>query len=410
MNNQDLNNDLNGNGTQSTTMNLNNQTSNVETLEILDDTQVISQPQVSEPTPIVTDFNSFIKQPEIKVQDPNELLNSVPKPDMMVSSPDASSISSDELLEEFIGKNYKKISKRKFNLAAFFLGSIYLFYRKMILLGILVGILSIILNIIGLLINPILIFILSLALSLILCFMFNKLYIDNAKKSIDKIKKRNTNKSISELKEICKKNGGTSITFAIIFSIIVGIISSSIYVLIIPKIAPNLNNTFNNTENNSSSEEIIQEDNQNSNKYTGILNYNTNISINNNVTMGFLQVFTPSTFNNDYTIDYDYLTVPNDTNSKCNFKLSVISDYTDSKTLISEMASYNNVTNPSSITSSKNIIWDTFTLTGNLKTTNYNATVNNDLVYLLEYNIDSNANANICNAFYNGIINSIEFK
>ena len=443
MDNQNLNNGMNENNIQTTDVNLNNveqtnqnmnsinQVSNVETLDILDDTQSSVQPQttessVAENTSTVisnqdavviptNDFNSFIKQPDPVVQNPNELLNAVPKPDMMISSPDANSISSDELLEDYVGKNYEKISKRKFNLSALFLGSLYLFYRKMTLLGILVSILSIVLYIIGLLINPILIFILSLVLSLILCFMFNKLYIDNAKKSIDKIKKKYTNKSISEIKEICKKNGGTSIAFAIVFSLIMGAITSGIMTLAMPIIAPNLLtnlrgmfNTNLEENNNPIEEEFIE--GQDSNKYNGVLNYNTGVVINDNVTMGFLQVFTPSTFNSDYTLDYDYLTTPNDTSSKCNFKLSVINDYTDSKTLIDEMAEYNNVTDTNSTTSNKNITWDTFTVTGDLKTTHYNATVNNNLVYLLEYNIDSNANVNICDAFYNGIVNSIDFK
>lgn len=421
MDNQNLNSNINGNNIQPTNMNLNNtgmtneplntmtQTSNVETLEILDDTQVSEQPQVNVSTPVepvspvvsnTPDFNSFIKQPEIKTQDPNELLNAVPKPDMMISSPDINSISSEDLLEEYIGKNYKKISKRKFNLAALFLSSLYLFYRKMTLLGIIISILAIILDIIGLVINPILILILNLIVSLILCFMFNKLYIDNAKKSIDKIKKKYTNKSISEIKEICKKNGGTSIAFAIVFSLIIGAVTSGIMTIVSPII-----------DGDTNEEEIIINENiHDNNKYKGTLNYNTKVVINDNVTMGFLQVFTPSTFNSDYTLDYDYLTTPNDTSSKCNFKLSVINDYTDSKTLIDEMAEYNNITDTNSTTSNKNITWDTFTVTGDLKTTHYNATANNNLVYLLEYNIDSNANANICNAFYNGIVNSIEFK
>lgn len=421
MDNQNLNNNINGSNTQPTNMNLNNtgvtneplntmtQTSNVETLEILDDTQVFEQPQVNVSTPVepvspvvsnTPDFNSFIKQPEIKTQDPNELLNAVPKPDMMISSPDINSISSEDLLEEYIGKNYEKISKRKFNLAALFLSSLYLFYRKMTLLGIIISILAIILDIIGLVINPILILILNLIVSLILCFMFNKLYIDNAKKSIDKIKKKYTNKSISEIKEICKKNGGTSIAFAIVFSLIMGAVTSGIMTIASPII-----------DGDTNEEEIIINENiHDNNKYKGTLNYNTKVFINDNVTMGFLQVFTPSTFNSDYTLDYDYLTTPNDTSSKCNFKLSVINDYTDSKTLIDEMAEYNNITDTNYTTSTKNITWDTFTVTGDLKTTHYNATANNNLVYLLEYNIDSNANANICNAFYNGIVNSIEFK
>ena len=441
MDNQNLNNGMNENNIQTTNINLNNtgttnetlntmtQTSNVETLELLDDTQVFEQPQVSVSTPVepvspvvssTPDFNSFIKQPEPVVQNPNELLNAVPKPDMMISSPDVNFISSDELIEEYVGKNYDKISKRKYNLSAFFLGGTYLMYRKMYLVGILFTLGIVALQILVSVLNPALSLLVFIGASLALCLMFNKFYINNAKKNIDKIKKNNTNKSIQELKSICSKKGGTNLIMTIILSIATSILvvvllivfSGYLMLMLGNSMIGTLIKAFNNAEiiveNNNPTEEVIE--GQDINKYNGVLNYNTGVVINDNVTMGFLQVFTPSTFNSDYTIDYDYLTTPNDTSSKCNFKLSVINNYTDSKTLIDEMAEYNNVNYTTSTTSNKNITWDTFTITGDLKTTHYNATANNNLVYLLEYNIDSNANANICNAFYNGIVNSIEFK
>ena len=440
MDNQNLNNNLNQNNTQGMDMNLNlnnsnnlnnvqptetgmmNQTNNVETLEILDDTTVASQPQVA-PASSAPDFNNFIKQPEPVVQDPNDLLNAVPKPDMMISSPDVNSISSDELLEQYVGKNYEKISKRKYNLSAFFFGGTYLMYRKMYLWGMLftLGIVS--LQLLVCMLNPALSILVLIGSSVALCLLFNKFYLNTAKKNIDKIKKNNTNKSIQDLKTICAKKGGTNIIMTIILSIVTSILVGVILVLFSGYLLVMLGNSmlgslikaFNNAEivveyEDNSDKETTPEDNQDSSKYNGVLNYNTGITINDNVTMGFLQIFKPSTFNSDYTMDYDYFTTPNDTSSKCNFKLSVINGYNDSKTLIDEMASYNNVSDTSSTTSNKNITWDTFTLTGDLKTTHYNATVNNDLVYLLEYNIDSNANAVTCNAFYNSIVNSIEFK
>ena len=39
-------------------------------------------------------------------------------------------ISEDELLKEFIGNNYKKITTRLFNFPGFFFTTLYMFYRK----------------------------------------------------------------------------------------------------------------------------------------------------------------------------------------------------------------------------------------------------------------------------------------
>ena len=45
----------------------------------------------------------------------------------------ANPLSDEELLRYFVGNNYDKITKRPFNFAGFFLGTLYMFYRKMFL-------------------------------------------------------------------------------------------------------------------------------------------------------------------------------------------------------------------------------------------------------------------------------------
>ena len=428
MNDQNLNNNLNQNDYGTTNMNLNpnipnnmestnvgfnqiEQNNNVETLEISNDNSTNNQIQNS-----FNDFNSFIKPPEIQQQSTNDLLNSVPKPDMMVSSPTSNSISTDDLLKEFVGKNYEKISKRKFNLSALFLGGTYFLYRKMIMIGILFTLLMVGIQLSMLFINPIITLVLSLILSVVFCLVFNKMYINNAKKNIEIIKKNNTNKSITDLKKICNKKGGTNVALAIIIPMIISSILSGIILTLFPSSLDNFIDTYvpKTQENNQSSNESLDNDEEkknNTNTYNGIINYNTGIKINDKINIGYLQVFSPSTFNSDYTINYEYLTTPGDDSSKCSFKLSVINGYESASNLIDEMANYHNSNSTiSTLTTNNNIEWNTFKLVEELETTYYNATMNNNLVYILEYNINSSANAPICEAFYNGVINSIEFK
>lgn len=47
-----------------------------------------------------------------------------------------------ELLEAFIGKNYNKLTTRKFNFSGFFFSSLYMFYRKMFIPGLLISLAS----------------------------------------------------------------------------------------------------------------------------------------------------------------------------------------------------------------------------------------------------------------------------
>ena len=418
MNDQNLNNNLNenNNSTSLDNFNMNNQSSvnNATNVEVLDENIA--------PT---NNFNSFVKPPEIKQQSTNDLLNSVPKPDMMISSPASNSVSTEDLLEEFVGKNYEKISKRKYNLAALFLTGTYLMYRKMYLIGILYTLGIIVLQLILSVINPILSIVVFLGGSLALCFMFNKFYLNNAKKTIEKIKNKNTNKSIQDLKSICSKKGGTNLIMTIILSIITSILvvvlmiifSGFLVLMLGNSMLGSLIKAFDSAEviienNDMDNEEKVEEDSESENTaYNGIINYNTGIMINDKINMGYLQVFSPSTFNSDYTINYDYKTIENDENSKCSFKLSVVNGYESSNTLINEMASYHNSNESvSMLTTTKNNVWDTFKISEELETTYYSATVNNNLVYILEYNIKSGSNVVICEAFYNGIINSIEFK
>lgn len=111
----------------------------------------------------------------------------------------------EELLKEFIGKNYDKISTRPFNFAGFFFTTFYLFYRKMFLYGILLFIVNlIVLNVIN---N----FIVTILFGVAVGFLVNKVYLYYAKKKIEKIKIQNQGKDFNTIKAVCTTKGGTSV-------------------------------------------------------------------------------------------------------------------------------------------------------------------------------------------------------
>lgn len=88
----------------------------------------------------------------------------------------ANILNDDELLRAFIGKNYDKITTKKFNFAGFFFAGLYMCYRKMFAYGILTFLLIIIvINIFNL---PYLIFAIGAVVG---CFV-NKIYLNYAQK------------------------------------------------------------------------------------------------------------------------------------------------------------------------------------------------------------------------------------
>ncbi len=134
-------------------------------------------------------------------------------------------ISQDEkLLIAYIGPNYQKIMNQKFSLPAFFLTWGYMFYRKMYILGAIECILIILLSYV-----PIPSFIIDVIFVLLNGFCFNKLYMIQAKKFIQKIKMTSTSYNENEWISMCSQKGGTSIGMAIglfiLFLFISGFIS-----------------------------------------------------------------------------------------------------------------------------------------------------------------------------------------
>jgi len=126
-----------------------------------------------------------------------------------------------ELAEIFMGKMYYNFKKGSFSWCAFFLGPLYIAYRKM--LG--VSILVYIINIALLLIFHWNFYAYTVA-SLVLCFFlglsFKKIYYEDSMEKVGEIKKANPDKGFNQLAQIVKIKGGVNIAypFLLIFSAI----------------------------------------------------------------------------------------------------------------------------------------------------------------------------------------------
>lgn len=172
------------------------------------------------------DLNAASMQsaPAMTTETPQTNIPEPPVNNQPVMNSMASSSANEALVNAFIDKNCDKIKNGKFNIGAFFLGSLYLFYRKMYLYAILLMALEIgttlLFPIGGLLVN------------ILLAIFINKIYVSFSNKKVNNIIAKNPNLSQNELIEICKKQGGTSILSAILSTIIVSIIIGIIMALV----------------------------------------------------------------------------------------------------------------------------------------------------------------------------------
>jgi len=118
----------------------------------------------------------------------------------------------EDLLEAFIGEDYKLIKKMPFNIWSFLLNWMYFLYRKLYITGV-----------IGLIVSWLVIvflrqyFIHYLIITMIaLGFVFNSYYIFIAKKKIEKIVSTSGDEDKFNLMSICMEKGGVSVLPALI--------------------------------------------------------------------------------------------------------------------------------------------------------------------------------------------------
>lgn len=168
--------------------------------------QQVDNSQNSVVTQQVNNTNAVTNQPVDTNQ--NVAPGVVPNPNVIPNMQENKrpTISEEELLASFIGNNYEKITTKKFNFAAFFFTTFYLFYRKRVLAGLLFMMANILITNY---INNYYYIVLGLAVAL--GFFFNKKYVEYAKKKVRSIKYTNFKESPEELKKMCAKKGGTSV-------------------------------------------------------------------------------------------------------------------------------------------------------------------------------------------------------
>ena len=88
------------------------------------------------------------------------------------------SYNDEDLLKAFIGNNYEKITRSPFNLAGFFFTSLYMFYRKMFLYGLLAFLINLVILCLA---NN---YLVTYAFNVIVGLFINKIYLSYVKKGL----------------------------------------------------------------------------------------------------------------------------------------------------------------------------------------------------------------------------------
>ena len=297
----------------------------------------------------------------------------------------------DTLISAYVGKNYEKISTKKFNFAAFFLTAFYLFYRKSFLLGVLF------------LVGPTVLFAIFpdyalyisigyLVASLFVGITFNKKYITKGNEKIYNFKLNNLHASLEELKAMCANEGGTA--FGNIFA---GLATTTVLMFASNYI---LNNMF----------DISLWDSIFYNySYEGVIIYNTDIDVENSFV-----ITVPQNFKKDVTsglFEYAYSKSKTKGDEQCKLTFNAIKSFRNEKRLINQMKEFYKKSHPTSVTEQENngIKWYGFSLTDAFGKSYYYVTKYEDRVYLYTFKI-MDQSSNECETFSKAILLSIKEK
>ena len=164
------------------------------------------------------------------------------------------SYENEDLLEAFIGEDYKLIKKSPFNIWAFLLNWMYLLYRKLYITGL-----------IGLLLSWIviaffrkIIWIYLVITMLLLGFSFSKYYIFICKYKVEKIIKDNPDEDRFNIEAICRQKGGVNVVIVLIIYLVFLIIV--FFTLVSFTYNKNHNTKFwqENSENKASCNSVIK--------------------------------------------------------------------------------------------------------------------------------------------------------
>lgn len=403
-----MNNQNNNEGNDMGAINLENLSSDLEEVELLQPTINNDNQTISNMTEIPVQVQSVNSQNSTTIQ--GQALDSNLSMNTNISDNNTSnnteSYDDESLLETFIGKNQEKILESSFNFAGLFFGQFYLFYRKMFAYGILVFLLNVIIT------NFLKMSFLTIFINLVIGLIVNKTYINFAKKKINKIKSNNMHKSQGELALICSKKGGTSIG-QLFLGFIVEIVIAMLIVIIsiifgISTIFGTLISNFGNIFSNS-----MVENNTSDGVYDGTFNYNSSIIISDEFSISIPSNFEEGMFNDEHMYNYEYSSNQGMFDG-CKFSLAGVDNFNSAENLANQMYNYFlswDNSNPTSVLSSKinNINWYWLSYSDSMGTYYYYLTEKSNKVFLLEYEIEKNANSNCIN-YKDKIITSIIAK
>lgn len=295
------------------------------------------------------------------------------------------------LLMEFVGYKYEKISQSKFNIFALIFGEFYLLYRRMVVIGLFILLVRVAIIVF---INPYL----SLAINVALCFTFNKLYLLHANNKIRTAERRYPNASYDQLRDIVVSSGQTKMSNPILMvflSIIIGLIG-----LVIANINGLSFGLFKDIN-------ILVLLGKNP-EFKGNLTYDTNANINNNY-----EIVMPDEIKNPNSNQGNIIggikTDPNDNFSNCHYSFNVLKDFSDAKNLAKQMKSYYNLKDDPEELQINSITWYHISYENN-GTVNLYLTSRNKKVYMYEFREEKNANTISCEQYNTSILNSIYYK
>lgn len=315
----------------------------------------------------------------------------------------------EELLKIYIGNNFDQITTKSFNIWACLFNIIYLLYRKMYLFGFICALIFLLVCFI----NSIVVFLIYIFL---VGFFANYVYKIFANKNINKIKLNCKDKTIDDVRKICKRKGGTSLILGFIgFGVqVVLLFVGYLFMSYGDKLAFSKSefNPFFNPEK----EQIELPGMYNViNKGIDIYNIITSESYDGemeilddeNIANSF-KISVPLSYKNNstyYMYDYEYSKIGY--NGKCKLKFYAAEDYLSDKKLVNDMVKFYKNYNSSDIREENinNINWYNFSTEYQNKTYYY-ITKKDRKVYVLEYNVEQQSPEECANNFKH-IIQSI---
>lgn len=349
------------------------------------------------PNPDNFNNNSFNQNNQFN----NNQMNNNPMVNNQVSFPQSALIDVDELdgpkividdvalVKAYVGKKYEKINMSSFSAGFFFFGTMYLFYRKMNLIGILLFLFNIAITV-TFITKPYISLIIIAIVHLIMCLSFRSMYLSTAKRKTQKIKKKHPGVRQGDLNNLCAKKGGTSLGMALLLQFLLGIVGSGLIVFIIGPAV--LIAIFNNLITTNTS------------KFDGNIVYNET-KIRNIFDINF-----PDGFEKVDDNKYKIVTEGMGQYNTCEVSFGAVNNYVSSTELINEIGKYFESTDKIENVTNNDLEWSTLYLTTDKGEEYYRSTTFNNHIVLFHYLSGKDTPVGVCDTYLVNILDSISKK